>query len=722
MTLAISNLLAINFKRTEPLSMTQGLSDCMLKVYGEPSDKYADDLRIFDELRADVVNLEPHQNVLDRLIKYHAQLVFISSRFPIDTGIDFPWALLNSTDLKMYSYPNMCYERACICFNIAAMYSQLGNNEPRTTLEGLKRACSYFEGAAGAFKHLQDKVIPELRITPTVDISAAALTVFIDLMLAQAQECYWQRAILDGRSDLLIAKLAAKVAQYYETANEGATHSNMSSLFTIIWTSQMHAKLLHFNAVAQYRRSCQSISKNNYGEEIARLMIATRLVSSALDLKQNLKGPVVDDLESLQNVIQKNLQRAERDNDNIYFSEIPVESSLEAIKLADASEPKIIQEISDPVPLMNEHNRLLGLPLFSRLVPFVVHHSEKVYTERKEEVIREIGAVYEKLDAILLRALNELSQPASLPDSTLADINELNAEGGVLTLQESLRTVQSLSNRCEAILEDIFKELDQEAEEDEKLRNSYPGQWRRPTSASLTMSLVGDGKKQWGKLQKAQGVDQVLRNSLNEILGIPALKVLNSGKAEVERAVANTTNAADPIDPDLVHDLEKLMEEVDPTLHARRIKFEEVKRIGEEDDIFPALLNITNNLTAKSSAVKIDVAHFEPHFQEELKKKYGGYKQLAVDEEKSQKEFLMAIDEMNKAFLAFKKSNSGWVRRDMALRSLHDAFVRYKKVLDDLRTALKFYSGFEKELINLRDKCRDHCLARKVEAKDYQSV
>jgi hypothetical protein len=39
----------------------------------------------------------------------------------------------------------MCYERACVCFNIGAMYSQMGNNEPRNTDEGLRRACSYFE-------------------------------------------------------------------------------------------------------------------------------------------------------------------------------------------------------------------------------------------------------------------------------------------------------------------------------------------------------------------------------------------------------------------------------------------------------------------------------------------------------------------------------------------------------------------------------------------------
>ncbi|KAI1296940.1 pH-response regulator protein palA/rim20, partial [Mortierella claussenii] len=331
MASSMSNLLAIDFKRTEPLSMTKSLSDYISTSYAEHPDAYQDDFRVLDELRADIINLEPHQNALNRLLKYHAQLVFISSKFPIDTGIEFPWALVNSTDKKMHSFRNMYYERACVCFNIAAMYSQLGNNEIRSTPEGLKRAYSYFQNAAGSFQHLRDTIIPELRIAPTVDISTAALT-----------------GALDQIKDGLISKLAAKVADYYEAANEGATHSSMSPLFTTSWTSQMQAKALHFGAVSQYRKSCECISQNKYGEEIARLQVAERLVNSALDLQRNLKETVVNDLRSLQTAIHRNLSRAEKDNDIIYLEPIPAETALVAIGRADMSKPTIIPEISNP--------------------------------------------------------------------------------------------------------------------------------------------------------------------------------------------------------------------------------------------------------------------------------------------------------------------------------------------------------------------------------------
>ncbi len=70
MAAATSNILAIDFKRTEPLSMTKSLSEYISTSYAEHPDTYQDDFRVLDELRADIVNLEPHQNALNRLLKY----------------------------------------------------------------------------------------------------------------------------------------------------------------------------------------------------------------------------------------------------------------------------------------------------------------------------------------------------------------------------------------------------------------------------------------------------------------------------------------------------------------------------------------------------------------------------------------------------------------------------------------------------------------------------
>ena len=60
-------------------------------------------------------------------------------------------------------------------------------------------------------------------------------------------------------------------------------------------------------------------------------------------------------------------------------------------------------EVKDPISLMSE-NSILGLPLFARLVPFAVHQAESVYSERKQNYVKdEIIARFEELDEICKR-------------------------------------------------------------------------------------------------------------------------------------------------------------------------------------------------------------------------------------------------------------------------------------------------------------------------------
>ena len=49
--------------------------------------------------------------------------------------------------------------------------------------------------AAGCFKHLDEVIIPEMRIAPPLDMSSETLNVLTSAMLAQAQECFWQKAV-----------------------------------------------------------------------------------------------------------------------------------------------------------------------------------------------------------------------------------------------------------------------------------------------------------------------------------------------------------------------------------------------------------------------------------------------------------------------------------------------------------------------------------------------
>ena len=114
-----------------------------------------------------------------------------------------------------------------------------------------------------------------------------------ELLLAQAQECFWQKAVKDGLKDASIARLAAKVSDFYGTAGDYAVKSNAISTD---WIHHMTSKHHHFAAAAQYRQSLDCLEKRKYGEEVARLRDSLQCVNEALKESRWINRVVVGDL------------------------------------------------------------------------------------------------------------------------------------------------------------------------------------------------------------------------------------------------------------------------------------------------------------------------------------------------------------------------------------------------------------------------------------------
>ncbi|KAI8382982.1 BRO1-like domain-containing protein [Blakeslea trispora] len=86
---AATNMLALWPKKTEKVTWTPYLREYISNGYAEHPDLYTDDFRVLDELRNDCIYMEVSEKALGRYIKYYAQLVFISAKFPIDVCILF---------------------------------------------------------------------------------------------------------------------------------------------------------------------------------------------------------------------------------------------------------------------------------------------------------------------------------------------------------------------------------------------------------------------------------------------------------------------------------------------------------------------------------------------------------------------------------------------------------------------------------------------------------
>lgn len=256
-------------------------------------------------------------------------------------------------------------------------------SQNRSTSEGLKASCNYFCQAAGVISHLKSEIIPELRIVPPEDMDTMTLECLQQLLLAQAQECFWCKAVKDGLKDGLIAKLAAKVSDFYDQAAEYGTKSDTVSTD---WIHHMTAKHHHFAGAAQYRASRECLDKQNYGEEVARLRDGLVCVNEALKEARWISKAVLADLNGLKLRVSEDLKRAEKDNDIIYLVPVPPKSELKVLGRAGMAIARIPSEIADPIACFGDRGAF-GQPLFAKLVPYAVHVAVKIYGERRDRLV-----------------------------------------------------------------------------------------------------------------------------------------------------------------------------------------------------------------------------------------------------------------------------------------------------------------------------------------------
>ena len=284
------------------------------------------------------------------------------------------------------SQNNLRFELANVLFNLASLYSQLGVSLNRSTSEGLKSACNYFCQAAGVIKYLKTDIVPDLRSTPPDDMDEMTLESLEQLMLAQAQECFWSKAVKDSMKDAIISKLAAKVSDFYDQAAEYGTKSDTISTD---WIHHMTAKHHHFAAAAQYRAACDCLEKRKYGEEIARLRDSVTCVNEALKEARWINRIVLGDLNGLKTRVSEDLKRAEKDNDVIYLMPVPPKSELKTLDRAGMATARLPKEISELSSALGDRGTF-GQPLFAKLVPYAVHIAASIYEERKDRLINSI--------------------------------------------------------------------------------------------------------------------------------------------------------------------------------------------------------------------------------------------------------------------------------------------------------------------------------------------
>lgn len=247
-------LIALGLKETKEVDFSTPFKDFILEHYSEDGKTFEDEIADFMDLRQACRTPSRSEAGVELLGKYYSHLPLIESRFfspTRQTGIFFTW--YDSFTGVPLCQQNLSLEKASILFNMAALYSQLGTRANRQILTGLEEAVSSFQKAAGVLNNLKETFTH----TPSYDMSPAMLSMLIRLMLAQAQECLFEKIALPGirnqfYSLMKVAQEAAKVSEIYDQVHQCMIQTPVKDNVPFFWSTMSQIKTNHYRSMAHY--------------------------------------------------------------------------------------------------------------------------------------------------------------------------------------------------------------------------------------------------------------------------------------------------------------------------------------------------------------------------------------------------------------------------------------------------------------------------------------
>ncbi|KAH9942761.1 pH-response regulator [Amylocystis lapponica] len=710
------NQLSIPFKKTYVIQLRQAVRQYILSNYTDTHpDAFKWDISRWETLRKDgaggIVHVDRVNNTLECI------------------GLEIPYApAFNPTALPV-TLSNLAYERAAVLFNLAALYSQLAASEDRSNPHGLKQAIISYQNAAGTLKYLASSAVPQLQASVTHDDMPLELTQsYVNslefLMLSQAQECVWQRAVMDNYKNGLIAKLARKVSSFYSLSLSVAKEASPSIryLFPSPWFSHLETKQFHFEAAAQYRKSVDDLEASRYGHEIARLTQAEATAKKGYDIARRggVTPVVLQDIKSLLDNVQKSFARAERDNDLIYHQEVPPIPALPPIQEVSMVQSVVSPGLSDPKGMIGN-----DAVIFGELLGWGARVAIDIYRDRrqnwlKDEVVDRAqhldDTATQTLESLNLpAALEALERPIGLPPSLLRKAEEVRLEDGPSRVEASTEDVRKLAKRDMELLNEAMDILDQEAEEDEALRTEHPVD--RPPSHDANGELIGKAERYRHILEQAGESDALVRHKWDE--WEKNIVELAWDEAELEASVPSSamslsqrSSGGPTATQTHSRALRALLESLDDIMRGRAEYVRRATGLADADDIKPRILKAA---AAVERWVEVQPSMFEDVLDEELAK-FEKFRTAIEEGEQQQEVLLESIKERNALFLQSRKEDSTVKEREHALQSLDLAYHKYKEITRNLDEGIKFYNDFAGVLTQFRDTCKDWVNMRRHEA------
>ncbi|KAK7390918.1 hypothetical protein VNO78_19112 [Psophocarpus tetragonolobus] len=704
-------MLAIYEKKTNGLDLYRPLRNYVAFHYSErEAQNLEDDLQTLKQLRSDV---ERHSDPSlparrDLLQTYFKSLCLVETRFPISPDPDhvnaltFVWFDAFKPKQKA-SQQNIHLEKASVLFNLGAVYSQIGLSYDRNTVDGRRQASHAFIAAAGSFAFLRDNASMKASVgnSTTVDLSVECAGMLEKLMLAQAQECVFENTIAKGSTPGVCAKISRQVGIYYEEALAALNVAPLSQHFDKSWIVHVQLKAALFYAEACYRYGFELHDKEEIAEEIARLRSAVNVLTEAKKSSKSAAAQILEAIGKLEANINRNLERAVKENDRVYLMRVPTPSSLTPL-------PAFSMVKSMP---MNEVLDASKEKMFASLVPDSSAKALSRYTEMVDDVIRTQAEKLQQASELTRVRLKEMELPDSilalegnftLPTSLKEDVEAVQISGGPAGLEAELQQLKDLRRVNQELLVQTEELLQKEAREDSQFRTQFGTKWTRPQSSTLTKNLQDRLNRFAGNLKQAAESDGRIERSVREhsaLMSILDARPIESALPSLARPIMSFDQNEDAIVGSLKQSLRQL-----ETLGAQRAGLEDMlKEMKRKDDILPKLMTSTGSY---DDLFKKEIAKYD-HICEEIAQNIEAQEQL-----------LLQIQAQNDEFSVIFNLEDYKASREKAYKQIEAAIAKFREIKDNINEGLKFYVTLQDAMTNVKQQSNDFVMTRNIQCRE----
>lgn len=712
---ATTNLMLAIFEKKPngSLDLYRPIRNYIVLHYGErEAQNLEDDLQTLKEFRAELERGLADSSLptrRDLLQNYYKALCSVESRFPISpdkehiSTLSFSWFDAFKNKIKA-TQQNIHLEKAAVLFNLGAVHSQMGLGCDRSAVEGRRQASHSFIAAAGAFAFLRDNVAMKASMgsSTTVDVSVECTGMLERLMLAQAQECVFENSIAKGSTAGVCAKISRQVSIYYEEALAALNVAPLNQHFEKGWIAHVQLKATLFYAEACYRCGLDLHEKEEIAEEIARLKSGVNALSEAKKTApRGAPQQILDAISKLEANLNRNLERAVKENERVYLMRVPPASSLSPLPAFSLVKPL---QMSDVLDASKEK-------LFASLVPDSSFKSLSRYTEMVDDVIRTQAEKLQQASELARVRLREMDLPDSilalegnstLPTALKEDVEAVQICGGPAGLEGELQQLKDLKRVNQELLVQTEELLQKEGTEDAQFRSQFGTRWTRPQSSTLTKNLLDRMNRFAANLKQAAESDGRIERSVREhsaLMSILDRRPIESAIPTLARPIMSLDASEDAIVGALKQSLRHL-----ETLGAQRAGLEDMlKEMKRKDDILPKLMTLTGS--------------HEDLFRKEISK-YDNICQEIGQNVEAQEQLLMQIQAQNDEFASLFNLEDYKASREKCYKQIEAAIAKFREIKENINEGLKFYVTLQDAITNVKQQCSDFVMTRNIQCRD----